>query len=246
MAELPAIPFLPGAISVSHLKVYDQAAPDKSAGGAPHVHLACTEAYYVLAGRGSVQTLNVEGFREIRLETGSLVWFSPGVIHRLINLDGALECLVIAQNAGIADSGDCVLTCWPDLMLDPGIYDENGNEPPSMAALERAYRRRDLAVEGFNLLRTEYQFKGKKVLDQFHSAAGKVVKLKISDWYRRWDKTANEATTASNVHLNNLLRGYVGHLGQGRIGVLDPPDQQTRKSGVCGTLTRYQPEGIEA
>src|SRR5438105_8211147 len=245
MAELPAIPFLPGAISVSHLKVYDKAAPDKIAGGAPHVHLACTEAYYVRAGRGSVQTLNVEGFREIPLEIGSLIWFSPGVIHRLINLDGALECLVMAQNADILESGDCVLTFGPDLVTDAKEFAGEA-EAPSLAALERAYQRRDLAVEGFNLLRAEHQFKGKAVLDRFYSAAGKLMKLKASAWYRHWDKTANAATMASNVHINNLLRGYVGHLGQGRIGVLDSPDEKTRESGVCGTLRRYQPEGIEA
>ena len=250
MAELPKIPFLPGAITLSHLKVYETPAPDKFAGGAPHVHLTCTEGYYVLAGRGSVQTLNVEGFREIRLETGSLIWFSPGVIHRLINLDGKLECLVIAQNGGVLESGDCVLTLGPEVLADANKYAleeaEGENEPPSVAALERAYRRRDLAVEGFNLLRTEYQFKGKQVLDRFYSAAGKLAKLKVSGWYRQWDKTANAATMASNVHINNLLRGYVGHLCQGRVGVLDPPDPQTQKTGVCGTLRRYQPEGIEA
>ena len=70
--------------------------------------------------------------------------------------------------------------------------------------------------------------------------------LKVSGWYRQWDKTANAATAASNVHISNLLRGYVGHLAQGRVGVLDPPDPQTQKTGVCGTLRRYLPEGIEA
>src|SRR5690242_11798984 len=138
MAQLPKIPFLPGAITMSHLKVYEAPGPDKFAGGAPHVHLTCTEAYYVLRGRGSVQTLSADGFREIRLEMGSLVWFSPGVIHRLINLDGALECLMIAQNGGVLESGDCVLTLRPDVVADANKYAleeaEGENEPPSVAA----------------------------------------------------------------------------------------------------------------
>ena len=47
MADRP--PF-PGAIAASHLRVYDTEAPDGLAGGTPHLHTACTEAYWVVAG----------------------------------------------------------------------------------------------------------------------------------------------------------------------------------------------------
>lgn len=80
----------PGGIGVTHLRVYDTPAADGLVGGSPHLHFACAEAYLVIKGRGSVQTLSSEGFREIPLLTGSLVWFTPGLIHRLINLDGQL------------------------------------------------------------------------------------------------------------------------------------------------------------
>ena len=43
-------PPFPGAIAASHLRVYDTAAPDGLAGGTPHLHTACTEAYWVVAG----------------------------------------------------------------------------------------------------------------------------------------------------------------------------------------------------
>ena len=70
---------LPGAIGVSHLRVY----PD---GGTPHLHTVCTEAYAVVGGRGSVQTVTLaEGFIETPLEAGMLVSFPPGTIHRLVN-----------------------------------------------------------------------------------------------------------------------------------------------------------------
>ena len=45
----PCPPF-PGGIGVSHLRVYDTAAPDGLAGGTPHLHTVCTEAYAVVAG----------------------------------------------------------------------------------------------------------------------------------------------------------------------------------------------------
>jgi mannose-6-phosphate isomerase-like protein (cupin superfamily) len=77
----------PGRIGVTHLRVYDRLAPDGLAGGSPHMHFACSEAYLVIQGRGSVQTLSSAGFREITLRAGSMVWFTPGLIHRLVNAD---------------------------------------------------------------------------------------------------------------------------------------------------------------
>jgi mannose-6-phosphate isomerase-like protein (cupin superfamily) len=104
------IPFLPGAVGLTHLRVYDTVAPDGLHGGSPHVHFACTEAYYVMNGMGVVQTLSTAGYQELALEPGAVVWFSPGVIHRLINQDGQLEILVVMQNAGLPEAGDFVLT----------------------------------------------------------------------------------------------------------------------------------------
>ena len=60
MADRP--PF-PGAIAATHLRVYDTAAPDGLAGGTPHLHTVCTEAYWVVAGTGAVQTLTTARLR---------------------------------------------------------------------------------------------------------------------------------------------------------------------------------------
>ncbi|MCG8589484.1 MAG: cupin, partial [Proteobacteria bacterium] len=54
---MTAPPF-PGAVGASHLRVYESEAPDGLCGGTPHVHSVCTEAYFVVAGRGSVQTID--------------------------------------------------------------------------------------------------------------------------------------------------------------------------------------------
>jgi hypothetical protein len=76
---------LPGGIGLSHVSAYDWEAQDGACGGSPHVHLACTEAYVVTAGEGSVQTLTVEdGFRETPLEPGVVAWFTPGTVHRMV------------------------------------------------------------------------------------------------------------------------------------------------------------------
>ena len=112
----------PGAIGVTHLKVYDSPGPDGMAGGSPHMHFACSEAYLVIKGRGSVQTLSSAGFREIPLRAGSLVWFTPGLIHRIINEDACLEIFAVMENAGLPEHGDSVLTFPAKHLRDEDSY----------------------------------------------------------------------------------------------------------------------------
>ena len=104
---------LPGGTSVSHVKVYDTVGPDGLAGGSPHLHTVCTEAYLVIAGEGMVQTLSGEGYAETPLVHGTIAWFSPGTVHRLVNLDGRLELYVLMSNAGLPEAGDMVLAFEP-------------------------------------------------------------------------------------------------------------------------------------
>src|SRR5258708_12228424 len=100
---------LPGGISVTHLRVYDFPGPDTLSGGSPHLHFACTEAYFVLAGEGAVQTLSSQGYRETPLRSGSVVWFTPGVIHRLINLAAHLEISLLLYTPSLPPPHDSVL-----------------------------------------------------------------------------------------------------------------------------------------
>lgn len=116
-----ALAGFPGAVGISALSVYRTEAADGHAGGSPHVHLVCSEAYYVVGGQGLVQTLTASGFRETPLRAGAVVQFGPGTIHRLIN-QGDLQILVIMQNSGLPESGDAVLTLPPELLHDAEVY----------------------------------------------------------------------------------------------------------------------------
>ena len=137
MADRP--PF-PGAIAATHLRVYDTEAPDGLAGGTPHLHTACTEAYWVVAGTGAVQTLTAGGYEEVPLEPGAFVWFTPGTIHRLVN-GGDLEILVLMQNAGLPEAGDMVITFPADVLgLAGGL--RRGRDAPRGRAHHRRHRRR--------------------------------------------------------------------------------------------------------
>src|ERR671933_2756540 len=140
---------LPGAIGITHLKVYDTPAPDGLVGGSPHVHFACTEAYAVTGGRGAVQTLSAAGFDETALTPGELFWFTPGVIHRLINYDGQLEILVLMQNAGLPEAGDFALTFPVETLRDEQAYWREASLVSRgmvyATGVEAARHRRDLA-----------------------------------------------------------------------------------------------------
>jgi mannose-6-phosphate isomerase-like protein (cupin superfamily) len=244
--QLP-IPLLPGAIGVTHLKVYDTQAPDGLVGGSPHLHFACAEAYAVLAGRGAVQTLGASGFKELPLEPGRLVWFTPGLIHRLINLDGRLEILVLMQNGGLPEAGDFVLTFPPDVLADERAYFEAASLAPSGAvyasSAAAARRRRDLAVDGFGALRERFEERGAAALEEFYRAALRLVEPKLDAWGAVWEVGPQAEARRTGDYLAALRHGRVDHLLDGAIYALPAPDTD-RRLGVCGTLGLYLPEGV--
>ena len=137
MNEFP----LPGGIGVSHLRAYDWEAEDGVCGGSPHLHLACTEAYVVTAGRGAVQTLSTGGYAETPLEAGVIAWFAPGTVHRMVQ-GGGLRVTVLMQNSGLPEAGDAVFTFPPEVLADAATYAEAAALPKTDDA---AKRRRGLA-----------------------------------------------------------------------------------------------------
>ncbi|NWG19891.1 MAG: cupin domain-containing protein [Chloroflexi bacterium] len=245
MTDNNAIPPFPAAIGVTHLRVYDTLAPDGLVGGSPHVHFLCTELYIVIGGYGAVQTLSAAGFREIALEPGRLVWFTPGTIHRLIN-HGQLELQIVMQNAGLPEAGDFVLTFPEPLLADGSAYFEAASLSPRgevYASSERAaMRRRDLAVEGFNELRRRYDEEGQVALDRFYDLAVRLIRPKLDSWRNVWEHGPLAAAHATGTQLAALAAGHIGHLQRGDAYVLPAP-AAPRRLGVCGTLGVYLPEG---
>lgn len=152
---------LPGGIGVSHLRVYE-------GGGTPHLHTQCTEAYLVVGGTGSVQTLTLQaGFEETPLEIGALVSFGPGTVHRLMNPNDDLELYVLMSDAGLSEAGDMVLTLTPDLLAEHAAH----LALPDPPTLDAAMRRRELALAGFDRLRDG----GEDALRAFHDEATRIV-----------------------------------------------------------------------
>jgi hypothetical protein len=222
--------------------VYDSAAPDGLRGGTPHVHSVCSEAYSVLAGRGAVQTLGSEGFREIPLEPGAFVWFTPGTIHRLVNTDGALEILVVMQNAGLPEAGDMVITFAPDVLDDPSAYAEAhslpAGEQTTAGSGEAARHRRDAAVEGFLRLRAATLHEGCAALERFYTQVARLLAPRAPQWQRLHERGARAVAEETGRQLEALARGSAPHLAAANVHRLPPPATQ-RRMGCCGTLGVY-------
>ncbi len=227
-------PVFPGGIAVSRIRVYDTPAPDGLVGGSAHVHLACTEGYLVLSGRGAVQTLSGDGYGEVALEPDRLVWFTPGTIHRLVS-DDRLEIVVLMQNGRLPEAGDAVLTFPFDALGDAAAYRAAAVLPPGAGEQgDAAMRRRDLAVEGFTELRRRVEADGPGALAEFYQRALALVADRLDDWagiYQRGPKRAADDTAA---HLAALRAGSIEHLLGSRVTWLPGPDEQ--RWGLCGHL----------
>ncbi|MEV8377103.1 cupin domain-containing protein [Kribbella sp. NPDC056861] len=229
---------LPGGIGISRLSVYDLEAPDGLVGGTPHVHLACSEGYYVIAGSGAVQTLNPKGFTETPLQAGTVVWFDPGTIHRLIN-GGELQILTLMSNSGLPEAGDAVLTLPPEHLTDRETYlrattltgEGEARTPSAMA-------RRNLALEGFAVLREAYAAEGASALDAFYESAVRIVQPQLADWRRRWEQGARRLADETGAALDALEAGKAPHLQTAELHELPAPTE-FGKHGMCGRLDVY-------
>jgi mannose-6-phosphate isomerase-like protein (cupin superfamily) len=241
---------LPGGVSLTHLRVYNTEGPDGLRGGSPHLHFACSEAYFVAAGEGAVQTLGQSGFREVLLKAGYVVWFTPGLIHRLINYDGHLEIYVVMENAGLPEHGDSLLTFAAQYLKDERTYLDVASLSPTGAVYansdEAARRRRDLAVEGFLALRQGFETGGPAALREFYEQAVRLMKSKAPEWRQLWRSGPASTIHRTETYLDALAGGSASYLSRGAVFEM-PVDveRETRKLGFCGTLRTYLPEGVK-
>lgn len=255
----------PGGTSVSRLSVYDWPTTDGAGlvgGGTPHLHTASDEGYVVLSGAGSVQTLGPDGYAEHPLVAGALLWFQPGVVHRLVN-DGDLEILVVMSNAGLPEAGDAVMTFPADVLADPERYaaaaalpaaatlpavaspdassapepERATGDDPAVAAAARA--RRDLAVEGFAVLRDRVLAEGPAVpMGELYDAAALLVREKVPGWQERWDATVRAATDRTAAALVALAAGTAPHLREAAVASAQARPDPLRY-GMCGRLRTW-------
>ena len=231
---------LPGGIGISLLTVYDIEAPDGLVGGAPHVHLACSEGYYVMAGSGAVQTLNPKGFTETPLQAGTVVWFDPGTIHRLVN-GGGLKILALMSNSGLPEAGDAVLTLPPEHLTDRETYLKattltGEGEARTLSAMAR----RDLALEGFAVLRESFDAERPVGPGRLLCGRGPASSSHNSrHWRKRWEQGARRLADETGAALDALEAGTAPHLQTAELHQQLPAPTEFGRHGMCGRLDIY-------
>ncbi|MFI5691860.1 cupin domain-containing protein [Kribbella sp. NPDC051586] len=229
---------LPGGIGISKLRVYDVEASDGLVGGTPHVHLACSEGYYVLSGKGAVRTLDAKGSTEVPLRAGAVVWFGPGTIHRLVN-NGGLEILALMSNSGLPEAGDAVMTLPPEYLTDRETYlQATALSGEGDARTASAMARRELAVQGYAVLRERYESEGPSALDDFYAAAVRIVQPQLADWRKRWEQGARRLADETGAALDALEAGTAPHLQAAELHQLPAPTD-SGLHGMCGRLDVY-------
>ncbi|MDW4573710.1 cupin domain-containing protein [Microbacterium sp. M3] len=234
----PAISF-PGGTSVSLLDVYDDVAPDGLRGGSPHLHLASTECYVVIGGRGALHTVDAHGASEIALAEGSVVWFTPGTIHRAVN-HGDLRVLVLMSNAGLPEAGDAVMTFPADIVADPGRYAAAATLPAGSEneRADAAARRRNLAVEGYLSIRKAVDAGDFGPLREFQAAAAAIIEHRASSWTDIVEQGPAAQAARSLDVARALSRGEFAHLEDAAVYRAAEPAGE-RRFGMCGRLRPY-------
>ena len=232
---------LPGGIALSRLRVYDWPAADGTRGGSPHLHTASTEGYLVLAGKGSVQTLSAQGFEVTPLAPGTVAWFTPGTVHRLINDDGELEILTLMSNAGLPEAGDAVLTFPADIVTDPAEYAARAALPSVGTSNElaaAARRRRDLALRGFADLVERASADLEGTLAQLYAASTALVTGRVESWRDIVSSGPAAQTDATWRQLDALAAGRAGELHDSGIRAASLDGRE--RFGMCGILTTWE------
>ncbi|WP_022882814.1 cupin domain-containing protein [Gryllotalpicola ginsengisoli] len=230
---------LPGAVAVSRLRVYDWPAADGLVGGSPHLHTTSAEGYVVIGGSGAVQTLSSQGLAETPLKPGTVLWFTPGTVHRLVNRSGDLEIVTLMQNAGLPEAGDAVLTFPDEVLRDPARYREAATLPAGadQAQLEQAARaRRDLALEGWAALRERAERDLHGALAGLYAAAAAIVAPKVAGWRELWRQGPLAQVEATRLQLDRLEGGDGATLWGSGVAVRQP-EPGPERWGMCGRLT---------
>lgn len=239
---------MPGAILMTRLKVYDTVAPDGQRGGTPHVHLLCTEMYFVLSGSGFVEMIDNDGFSCVELAPHSALLFSPGTVHRLINPNGDLELLVIMANSGLPERGDNVVCFTQEWLSDQARYDS----AMKVESLTDAYQRRDRGVLGFSVLKAAFEEgleNGRAALKQFYQYAAERTGIRHAQWAKIIAGGSLKEVQQTQQQLDLLKDGCVDYLMTADQHLIQPTDHNT--PGFCGHLNRYfdpatlAPEGIQ-
>lgn len=229
-------PLFPGSVGMSDLRVYQWETEDGHHGGTPHLHTVSNEGYVVVGGSGEVHTLSSKGYARDSLKAGSVLWFSPGTVHRLIN-SADLHILTVMQNSGLPEAGDAVLTFPLEIVRDADRYRLAATLPEGDESerADAARRRRDLAIEGYRFLLAALEDGDRGPLEEFYAAATALVQPRVEEWTSLWSDTVLADVETTRAQLASLAEGDASHL-RDAVVVRAVPRPEPRAFGMCGRL----------
>lgn len=238
-------PVFPGATQCSRVSLYGDL-DTGVCGGTPHLHTACTEAYIWLQGSGGVELLSSRGHRVVPMTPYSVVWFSPGVIHRGVPDQPQrqeAEVLVLMQNAGLPESGDAVITLPERLWGDPEAYRDTVAvaDPDIEQARELVRARRALALEGLAELTESVARLGPSGLDGFYRYARHVVAPHLDTMSSLIAERVEPEVNRTRDILAQMKAGSFSHLHDGDAEFTAAPTAPV--FGMCGELRPFPTNG---
>ncbi len=228
---------LPGGVGLTHIKVYDVPGPDGVVSGGAHIHLVCSEIYFVLKGTGTLETLSTDGLQTIELVPNKATFFRPGTFHRVLNPNRDLEILAIMQNGGLQERGDFVMSFPPEVLTNAASY----QQALRAATLPEALNRRDLSLKGYLELKAAFGRsleEGRLALRAFYRAARILIVPKV-DGFEWVLKVGAQTEAKGSLDACDFLRAgridYLEHSQHAGIYPLNEPG----KPGMCGELHPY-------
>jgi mannose-6-phosphate isomerase-like protein (cupin superfamily) len=251
------VPPLPGGTGLTRVQVYSSRTPDGQCGGCPHMHLVCTELYYTVRGTGAVEFLSYrDGPQRVTLAAGQVVYFTPGVIHRLVNQSADLEILVLMENSGLPELGDAVLTFPPRYLRGPDRYalaraveDRSAYcaQKAAPATVAEAGAMRDLAVRGYLDLVAAFAAspeQGRARLREFQDAATALVRPLVDRWSAVVAAGPAAALRRTGLALAEVGAGRTDHLHAGAVVEVPRPDLDRPNLSMCGFMWPLLPDGV--
>ena len=228
---------LPGGVGLTHIRVYSETCPDGVIGGGAHIHMVCSEIYYVLSGTGQVEVLSSEGVETIDLVPAKAVFFRPGLFHRVLNPNKNLELLAIMQNGGLPERGDFVMSFPPEVVSSAATY----QKAVRATNLTEAIARRDLSIRGYIQIKEAFsksKAEGQTALRSFYEAARDLIAPKVDGF--EWVLKVGAQTEAKNSldACDFIKAGRTDYLERAQYAALYPINQPSRP-GMCGELHAY-------
>ncbi len=228
---------LPGGVGLTHIQVYSEPCPDGLIGGGAHIHMVCSETYYVLAGTGQIELLSINGIETVDLVPTKAVFFRPGIFHRVLNPNKDLQLLAIMQNGGLPERGDFVMAFPHEILTAPAAY----QKAVRATTIADALKRRDLSINGYNELKAAFgqgKDAGQAAIREFYHAARALIAPKVDGF--EWVLKVGAQTEAKNSldACDFIKSGRTDYLEQARHAALFPMNEPARP-GMCGELHAY-------